>query len=128
MSLQPETVQGVPEWDIADRLRKSLRHAGVGVDEMADYLGVSRRSVGNWINGHIEPSRQTKRLWALRCGVDFNWLCHGYSSPCFDPGKPESSQVRPGIMNPCSWQGQTGTTRVISLPGKVIPLRTPQAA
>jgi transcriptional regulator with XRE-family HTH domain len=41
---------------------------------MADYLGVSRQSVGNWMTGRIEPSLQTLRLWALRCGVSYEWL------------------------------------------------------
>lgn len=64
----------VPEWDTADRMRKALRVADIGVQEIADYLGVSRNTVSTWINGRITPSLQTLRLWALRCGVDFEWL------------------------------------------------------
>jgi transcriptional regulator with XRE-family HTH domain len=67
----------VPEFDLADRMRKALRTAGTGVQEMADYLGVTRTTVGNWINGRIVPSKQTQRLWALRTGVDFDWLQTG---------------------------------------------------
>ena len=74
MSEQPASPAGVPDWDVADRLRKALRVAGVGVTEMAGYLGVSRTSVSNWINGRIAPSTQTLRLWALRTGVPYNWL------------------------------------------------------
>jgi transcriptional regulator with XRE-family HTH domain len=55
-------------------MRKALRHAGLGVAEMAGYLDVSRTSVSNWINGRIMPSTQTLRLWALRTGVAFEWL------------------------------------------------------
>jgi len=72
----------VPTWDIADRLRKSLREADIGVQEMANYLQVARNTVSTWINGRIEPSAQTVRLWALRTGVPFEWLCHGDLSPC----------------------------------------------
>lgn len=68
---------GVPEWDRADRMRKALRHAGTGVQEIADYLGVSRNTVSNWINGRIFPSVQTLRLWALRTGVSYAWLVTG---------------------------------------------------
>lgn len=64
----------VPEWDTADRMRKALRVADIGVQEIAEYLGVSRNTVSTWINGRIAPSTQTLRLWALRCGVDFEWL------------------------------------------------------
>jgi transcriptional regulator with XRE-family HTH domain len=64
----------IPDWDLADRMRKALRHADLGVGEMADYLGVSRTSVSNWINGRVDPSLQTLRLWALRTGTDLEWL------------------------------------------------------
>lgn len=78
---------GVPAWDVADRMRKALRHADVGVQEIADYLGVNRNTVSNWINGRIEPSVQTVRLWAMRCGVPYEWICHGSLRPC-DPAPP----------------------------------------
>ena len=67
----------VPQWDVADRLRKALRQSGLGVQEMADYLGVARTSVSNWINGRIVPSTQTLMLWAMRCGVSYEWLAGG---------------------------------------------------
>jgi transcriptional regulator with XRE-family HTH domain len=69
------------QWDVADRMRKALRHTDLGVQEIADYLGVSRTTAGNWINGHISPSTQTLRLWALRCGVTYEWLVSGDSEP-----------------------------------------------
>jgi transcriptional regulator with XRE-family HTH domain len=78
MTEQPASV---PQWDVADRLRKALREGGVGVAEMADYLGVSRASVSNWINGRVAPSIQTLRLWALRTGVPYPWLLSGEMAP-----------------------------------------------
>lgn len=77
----------VPVWDVGDRMRKALREAGIGVGEMAAYLGVARTTVSNWVNGRIEPSVQTLRLWALRCGVDYDWLRDGRpsSSPVTSP-------------------------------------------
>jgi transcriptional regulator with XRE-family HTH domain len=67
----------VPQFDLADRMRKALRTAGMTVQEMADYLGVVRATASNWINGHTPPSKQSLRLWALRTGVDFDWLQTG---------------------------------------------------
>lgn len=67
----------VPQFDLADRMRKALRTSDLGVQDMADYLGVARSTVGKWINGHINPSKQSLRLWALRTGVDFDWLMTG---------------------------------------------------
>ena len=70
-----ETSRGfVPEFTRGDRMRVALRHAGVGVQEMADYLEVARNTVSTWINDKITPSKQTMRLWALRCGVSLDWL------------------------------------------------------
>lgn len=78
MSEQPATPLAIPEWDLADRMRKALRHADVGVAQMATYLGVTRGTISTWINGRIHPSTQTIRLWALRTGVPFEWLKDGY--------------------------------------------------
>lgn len=69
----------VPTFDLADRMRRALRYADVGVQDMADYLEVSRNTVGNWINGHAQPSGATVRLWALRTGVSYRWLRDGES-------------------------------------------------
>ena len=68
----------IPEWDLADRLRKALRHSGLGPREMADYLGVARNTVSTWINGRIVPSAPVVRLWAQRTGVDYGWLRDGH--------------------------------------------------
>lgn len=66
-------------------MKIALEHAGVGVQEMADYLGVTRGTVGKWINGHISPSRQSVMLWALRTGVPLAWLETG-ETPTGGPG------------------------------------------
>jgi transcriptional regulator with XRE-family HTH domain len=100
MSEQPDGA-AVPSWDRADRLRKALREAGIGVAEMADYLDVSRTSVSNWINGRIEPTTQTLRLWALKTGVSYEWLSGDDERP--GPGRRRARKVsctcryRPGI-------------------------------
>ena len=89
----------VPVWDVGDRMRKALREAGIGVGEIADYLGVARTTVSNWINGRIEPSVQTLRLWALRCGVDYDWLRDGRL-----PAAPVTSPtVMVDIRKPGRW-------------------------
>jgi len=58
-----------------EALAITLRRAGMGVAEMADYLGVTRGTVGNWTGGRIVPNTQSLRLWALRTGVPYEWLC-----------------------------------------------------
>lgn len=67
----------IPQWDLADRLAKSLRVSDTSVQQMADYLDVHRNTVGAWINGRTPPTTQTVRLWALRTGVPYEWLRNG---------------------------------------------------
>ena len=64
----------VPEWDLADRLRKALRESGIGAGEMAEYMGVNRTTVSAWLTGKYYPRKGTLRLWAMRTGVPFEWL------------------------------------------------------
>lgn len=64
----------IPTWTLGDRMRKALEHADIGAQEMADYLGVSRTSVSNWMHGRVRPDRRTLMLWALRTGVDLVWI------------------------------------------------------
>jgi len=49
----------VPEWDTADRMRKSLREADLGVQEMADYLGVRRIEIARLQLGDYDRRHQT---------------------------------------------------------------------
>src|SRR5215471_16719244 len=94
MTEQPDGT--IPEFDLADRMRKALRESGTGVAEMAAYLDVTRHSVSNWISGRRPPSTQTLRLWALRTGVSYDWLRTGrFGAPApvyagfAGPRKPE---------------------------------------
>jgi len=63
-----------PEFNLADRMRKAMRDAGITAAAMAEYLDVSRTSITNWTSGRIEPDTRTLRLWALRTGVSYGWL------------------------------------------------------
>ena len=86
------TTEMIPEWDLGDRMRKSLRHADLEFQQMADYLGVSRNSISNWINGKTRPNQPALRLWAMRTGVPYEWLREGQAQGVRRPGY---SSVRP---------------------------------
>jgi transcriptional regulator with XRE-family HTH domain len=113
--MSTESVGVVPTFDQADRMRRALRTSGVGVQEIADYLGVRRNTVSNWINGRVNPSTQTMRLWALRCGVPYEWLT---------TGMPGESQVQTA-SNRHTVRYAADTTRNLML---VPPLNKEQAA
>lgn len=61
-------------FDKADRLRRALRVSGISVNDMADYLEVSRNTVTTWINGRHEPRRRDLAAFALRTGFPLEWL------------------------------------------------------
>lgn len=98
MSTTSDTDTVVPEWDLVDRMRKALRVSGLGVQEIADYLDVSRNTVSTWINGRITPSTQTVRLWALRTGVPYEWLRDG-TTPRTSPDTPGGQVITPTTWN-----------------------------
>lgn len=75
----------VPQFDMADRLRKALRQANVGVQEIAEYLGISRNTVGSWLAGRAEPGKAFVMLWAMRTGVPLKWLQTGENPHQEDP-------------------------------------------
>lgn len=78
--MQPSiNAERVPTWDLQDRLRKALKDAGVTPTEMARYLDVERRTVFGWLRGERPPRTQSLRLWAIKCGVSYEWLTRGES-------------------------------------------------
>lgn len=80
--------QAVPQWDIADRLRKSLRESDIGVQEMADHLGVSRNTVSSWINGRGPVNPECLPEWAALTGFPQAWLEHGDTTGPLPPRPP----------------------------------------
>lgn len=65
---------GIPQFTKGDRLGKALDFADVGVGEMADYLGLSRNTISNYIAGRTKIPRPTLMLWSLRTGVPIEWI------------------------------------------------------
>jgi len=77
----------IPEWDLADRMRRALRDSDLSAADIAEQIGVRREAVSTWINGRREPSRATVMLWAQLTGVDAVWLETGQGPASWpDPG------------------------------------------
>ena len=74
--------------DMADRLAKSLRLAGVGVAEMAQWLEKSPNTVGTWLRGTAKPDPANLKMWAIRTGVPSEWLETGIWPEGW-PGNPD---------------------------------------
>jgi transcriptional regulator with XRE-family HTH domain len=90
MKIKANSRGGVPVWSLSDRLSKSLEYGEVSKLEMADYLGVSANTVGNYLAGRTKISRGFLVLWAQRTGVDPVWL---------ETGAPPSGEITgPGVQ------------------------------
>lgn len=61
-------------FDIHDRLLKARRHAGLTQSQLAEALGIGRRSITRYEDGPAEPNRATILAWAMVTGTDPVWL------------------------------------------------------
>src|SRR5260221_2446959 len=64
----------VPEWTLADRLRKAREHAGLNQAELAATVGIARSSVVSYESGRTTPSRPVVLSWSLCTGVPAEWV------------------------------------------------------
>lgn len=64
----------IPEFTLADRLRKAREITGLNQRDFANEIGVNRNSVGNYETGMTKPRPVVLRAWALRTGVPAMWL------------------------------------------------------
>ena len=72
--MSQQLVGSIPEWSLADRMRKAREITGLDQSAFGEELGVSRATVSNAERGRTSPSRLLMRAWALRSGVPLQWL------------------------------------------------------
>lgn len=94
MSIQPEFV--IPQFNLADRLRKAREITGLDQAEFADELGVSRGTVSNNERGTVAPRQIVLKAWALRTGVPLKWLETGEAPGATGPGGGASGESNTG--------------------------------
>lgn len=81
MSTTHDFVQQVPEVALRHRLYIARDAAGLSQIELADRMGVSRRTIGNAETGAKIPRRPTLAAWSLATGVPLTWLEAGEVPP-----------------------------------------------
>lgn len=79
----------VPDWTLGWRLRRSLEHAGISAQQMADTLGVTPSTISRWGRDEVVPRRLFLVEWAKRCEVSYDWLVTGEPPP---PPRPRGSR------------------------------------
>jgi transcriptional regulator with XRE-family HTH domain len=74
-----------PAWTLTDRLRKAREYRGLEQAELADLMGVSRRTVVNYEAGRTTPRRPQLIAWAFATGVALDWLEGDVRPKGFEP-------------------------------------------
>jgi len=99
----------VPEWSLADRLRKARQSFDVPQREFAEKLGVTASAYQQWEGGYTRPRNvvaMAKRIEMLT-GVSATWIL-GLESTMPQPGAPAGAIARPeGFEPPTFWLGVT---------------------
>ena len=90
MSTTHDFVQRVPELAMRHRLYLARETSGMTQTELADQMGVSRRTIGNCETGAKVPRRPTLAAWSLATGVPLVWLETGETP---SPGDGDGASV-----------------------------------
>lgn len=85
-------------WTLGDRLRRALDHGNVRVKDMQAELGVSHGTMTNYLNNTTKPNRSTLKVWALRCGVSFEWLVNGVDDSTVSPSTYRTNVIPPFVV------------------------------
>lgn len=79
--IHPADVRVVPDWELCDRLRRSMRLVpGMSNSDVAELMGVRREAISAWLNGRNRPSYAVLRIWSDMTGCDLGWLTDGEPS------------------------------------------------
>ena len=84
---------------MGDRLRKAREHAGLGSQQMADLLFVSRNTITRYEGDSVRITVVKLRRWAEVTGVPVGWLA---GDP--DPATP---------VSPCNQRSYVGARELL---------------
>lgn len=98
MSMQQTPAGVIPQWTVADRLRKARIAAGLEQAELARDIDVSRNTVSNYESGHVTPRRIVLRAWSLRTGVPLEWIETGVAPGSGDDPHDGSRSPNYGLI------------------------------
>lgn len=82
----------IPEWTQGERLAKARRETGLSVDEFAQVIGISPKSVNNAEGDKVKVRPIVLNMWSFATGIPLEWLEHGVM--------PDSGTTPPGGGQP----------------------------
>lgn len=105
LSVRP-TGSRIPDFRrLEERLWYAREKSGLTQQELADRLGISKRSVQNYEAGVGHPKPNRLVLWANATDFDFAWLAGDFYSG--DPGDGSEAASTSGVSAPsnrgCIW-------------------------
>lgn len=84
----------IPEWTMADRLRKARETTGMDAQTFAEHVGISRNTVSNYEQGRTHRiSRPMLAAWSMATGVPLEWLEHGTLTATPPPGGGQHTEA-----------------------------------
>lgn len=92
----------IPEWSVADRMRKAREMRGMTQTEFAEATGLSRRTVSRLESGDKLPVTKDYNLWQMATGVPRAWLETGEAP--HDGGAPDPSRLRESNPRPIHYE------------------------
>jgi len=54
----------------------------LSVEEIAEYLGMSKDTVSTWLTTKAKPGHRIGHLWKFTCDEIKTWVHSGWPSPC----------------------------------------------
>ena len=84
--------RGLPQWTLGERLRKAMHWGGVDEARIARILGVTDRTVRNYLSDATRPKLVVLRQWADATRVPLDWLI-GDDEEYLDLTKTDAEQV-----------------------------------
>lgn len=114
------TTGTIPQWTLADRLRKAREQSGLEQQEFGELIGLSRATVSNYERGITVPRRPMLLAWALGTGVPLQWLTDG-TEP--EPGNGGDPDVPSAGFEPATYRLEAGRSgRIARKPGARLAL------
>lgn len=91
----------IPQWTLGEKLRKAREDAELQQQQLADKIGISRRSVSAYENDDSIPSRPVLLSWALATGVRLRWLKDDAPRTDAEPGGEDTEGPTDGGNTVC---------------------------
>lgn len=107
----------IPQFVLPDRLRKAREVADMTQTQLAEVMGLSRRSVSYYESGESVPKRPQLIAWAMATGVSLTWLETGQDASRPRQGDPDGGE---GLPRRDLNQRPSGymSAQVIAFPGR----------